>query len=34
MPEEVLFKTENVQQRADIASYLRQVADSLTDNDP
>ncbi|MFC7230075.1 amphi-Trp domain-containing protein (plasmid) [Salinirubellus salinus] len=29
MPEEVLFKSENVQNRSEIATYLRQVADSL-----
>jgi amphi-Trp domain-containing protein len=29
MPEEVLFKSERAQSRADIAAYLRQVADRL-----
>lgn len=29
MPEEVLFKSESVQHRADIAAYLRTVADNL-----
>jgi len=29
MPEEVLFKSESRQSRADVASYLRQVADKL-----
>jgi|AntRauMinimDraft_4_1070384.scaffolds.fasta_scaffold00136_35 amphi-Trp domain-containing protein len=29
MPEEVLFKSESTQSRADIAAYLRTVADSL-----
>ena len=29
MPEEVLFKSESDQSRADIAKYLRQVADKL-----
>jgi len=29
MPEEVLFKSESDQSRADIAAYLRQVADNL-----
>ena len=29
MPEEVLFKSESDQSRAEIASYLRQVADNL-----
>lgn len=29
MPEEVLFKSESRQSRADIAAYLRQVADNL-----
>ena len=29
MPEEVLFKSESDQSREEIASYLRQVADSL-----
>lgn len=29
MPEEVLFETESVQNRSEIATYLRKVADSL-----
>jgi len=29
MPEEVLFKSESVQSREEIASYLRKVADNL-----
>jgi amphi-Trp domain-containing protein len=29
MPEEVLFESESVQNRSDVAAYLRQVADSL-----
>lgn len=29
MPEEVLFKSESKQNREDVASYLRQVADKL-----
>ena len=29
MPEEVLFETESTQSRAEIAAYLRQVADKL-----
>jgi amphi-Trp domain-containing protein len=29
MPEETLFTSESVQSRADIAAYLRQVADTL-----
>ena len=33
MPEEVLFETESVQNRGDIAAYLRQVADSLDAGD-
>ncbi|WP_224268797.1 amphi-Trp domain-containing protein [Haloprofundus salinisoli] len=33
MPEEVLFKTEHRQRRADIASYLRTVADKLDSGD-
>lgn len=33
MPETVLFESEQVQQRADIASYLRTVADSLEQGD-
>ncbi|MGQ3329626.1 MULTISPECIES: amphi-Trp domain-containing protein [Halorubrum] len=34
MPEEVLFKSESAQSRADIAAYLRTVADSLEAGDP
>lgn len=34
MPEEVLFKTESKQSRTAIATYLRQVADSLEDGKP
>lgn len=33
MPEEVLFKSESTQSRADIAAYLRQVATNLEDGD-
>ncbi len=33
MPEEVLFKSERVQSREDIASYLRRVAAKLEDGD-
>ncbi|OLZ40726.1 amphi-Trp domain-containing protein [Natrinema saccharevitans] len=33
MPEEVLFKSESDQSRADIASYLRRVADKLERGD-
>lgn len=33
MPEEVLFESESRQRRADIASYLRTVADSLENGD-
>lgn len=33
MPEEVLFKSESRQARADIATYLRSVADSLEAGD-
>jgi amphi-Trp domain-containing protein len=33
MPEEVLFKSESSQSRADIASYLRRVADNLDAGD-
>lgn len=29
MPEEVLFESESVQNRTDVAAYLRRVADSL-----
>ncbi|MDQ2049733.1 amphi-Trp domain-containing protein [Natronolimnohabitans sp. A-GB9] len=34
MPEEVLFKFERQMDRADIAEYLRSVADSLEAGDP
>ncbi|EMA41141.1 amphi-Trp domain-containing protein [Halobiforma nitratireducens] len=34
MPEEVLFETERSQDRADIAAYLRQVADNLEAGEP
>ena len=34
MPEDVLFESESVQSRADIAAYLRSVADSLDAGDP
>ena len=34
MPEEVLFETEAKQTRAEIAAYLRQVADKLDAGDP
>jgi len=33
MPEEVLFKSESDQSRAEIAAYLRQVADNLDSGD-
>jgi amphi-Trp domain-containing protein len=33
MPEEVLFKSESAQNRADIASFLRTVADNLDSGD-
>ncbi|WP_436908771.1 amphi-Trp domain-containing protein [Halosimplex marinum] len=33
MPEEVLFKSESDQSRAEIASYLRKVADNLDSGD-
>jgi len=33
MPEEVLFKTEAMRTRADVAQYLRTVADRLDDGD-
>lgn len=33
MPEEVLFKSESRMDRAEIASYLRQVADNLDSGD-
>ena len=34
MPEEVLFETESKQSRADIADYLRTVADNLESGEP
>lgn len=34
MPEEVLFKSESRQSRADVAAYLRQVADKLDADEP
>jgi amphi-Trp domain-containing protein len=34
MPEEVVFESETQMDRAEIASYLRQVADSLDAGDP
>lgn len=34
MPEEVLFKSESKQSRADIATYLRRVADKLDADEP
>ena len=34
MPEEVLFKSENSQSRAEIASYLRTFADKLDGDGP
>lgn len=34
MPEEVLFKSESRQSRADVAAYLRQVADKLDSDEP
>ncbi|MDF9747241.1 amphi-Trp domain-containing protein [Natrinema salsiterrestre] len=34
MPEEVLFKSESAQERAQIASLLRRVADNLEDGEP
>lgn len=34
MPEEVLFESENRQARAEIASYLRTVADKLDAGEP
>ncbi len=34
MPEEVLFESESEQSRAEIASYLRSVADKLEDGEP
>ncbi|MEF8773014.1 amphi-Trp domain-containing protein [Halodesulfurarchaeum sp.] len=34
MPEEVLFESESGQTRAEIATYLRTVADKLEDGDP
>ena len=33
MPEEVLFESESVQSRSDVAAYLRQVADHLEAGD-
>jgi len=33
MPEEVLFETERMQSRADVAAYLRTVADKLDGDD-
>jgi len=34
MPEEVLFESESDQRRADVAAYLRQVADSIERDGP
>ncbi|RXK51327.1 amphi-Trp domain-containing protein [Halorientalis pallida] len=34
MPEKVLFETERVQRREDVATYLRTVADKLDDGGP
>ncbi|SEO24286.1 amphi-Trp domain-containing protein [Halorientalis persicus] len=34
MPEKVLFETERVQHREDVATYLRTVADKLDDGGP
>jgi len=34
MPEEVLFESERMQSRGDVAAYLRTVADKLDGNDP
>ncbi len=34
MPEEVLFETENAENRSDIAAYLRTVADKLDSGEP
>ena len=34
MPEKVLFKSEQVSSRGDVASYLRTVADKLDAGDP
>ena len=34
MPEEVLFESESDQSRADVAAYLRQVADSIESDGP
>ncbi len=34
MPEEVLFESESTQSRADIATYLRTVADKLDSGEP
>ena len=33
MPEETLFESENIQTRAEVAAYLRTVADSLNANE-
>ncbi|MFP4626105.1 MAG: amphi-Trp domain-containing protein [Natronomonas sp.] len=34
MPEEVLFDSESVQHRTDVATYLRTVADNLESGEP
>ncbi|MEF8851307.1 MAG: amphi-Trp domain-containing protein [Haloarculaceae archaeon] len=34
MPEEVLFESESTRDRAEVASYLRRVADTLEVGDP
>jgi amphi-Trp domain-containing protein len=34
MPEEVLFESENVQSREEVATYLRRVADKLERGEP
>lgn len=34
MPEEILFKSESVQHRTDVATYLRTVADNLESGEP
>jgi amphi-Trp domain-containing protein len=34
MPEEVLFETESTESRADVAAYLRAVADALDGGEP
>lgn len=34
MPEEILFESESEQSRADVAAYLRQVADSIESDGP